>query len=125
MSSQPVATDYAAWRDRLAEANDQKFWPIHAIDSMLISGNAQFWCDGQSALVTKIVEYPGGAVVLESVAATGCIESLRDVICAEVEEWAREQKMTHLLIAGRPGWARVHKGWRHHQSILIKGLADG
>mgnify|MGYP000151929575 CR=1 FL=1 len=29
------------------------------------------------------------------------------------------------MIAGRKGWERVHADWRHHQSILIKELADG
>ncbi len=89
---------------------------------MLIGGTAQFWCDGKSALVTRIVEYPGGAVALEAMAATGEMDSFTGAITADVEQWAREQKMSHLLIAGRPGWARVHKDWRHHQSILLKEL---
>lgn len=106
-------------------ANDPRFWPIEAIDAMLLAGTAQFWSDGKAALVTAIREYPGGAVALEAIAAAGKMGSLRDEINANVEQWARGQGLSHLLIAGRPGWARVHKGWRHYQSILLKELAHG
>lgn len=108
----------------LAEANSAEFWPIEAIDSLLIAGDAQFWCDGRAALVTKIVEYPGGAVCLESVAGAGRLEELRDTIAPDVERWAREQGLTHLKVIGRPGWTRA-LGWKLHQHVLIKELANG
>jgi hypothetical protein len=117
-----MSDSYIDWRDRLASANDPKFWPIEAIDAMLIAGTAQFWCTGLAALVTKIVEYPGGAVALEAVAASGDLDSLRSHITEYVEKWAREQGLTHLLIAGRDGWTRVHKDWRHYQTVLLKEL---
>lgn len=120
-----MSTDYAAWRERLADANDPAFWPIEAIDRLLLEGQAQFWCDGQSGLITRVVEYPGGAVALEAVAAAGKLDGLTDTIAPRVEQWAREQGFTHLLIAGRPGWERVFRGWRHHQSVLLKELTDG
>ena len=120
-----MADSYEAWRDRLASANDDAFWPITTIDKMVHAGTAQYWCDGNAALVTHIVEYPGGAVALEALAAAGTMTSLTDGIAAQAEEWAREQGLSHLLIAGRRGWERVHKDWHHHQSILVKELADG
>jgi len=89
---------------------------------MLIAGTAQFWCDGDAALVAKITEYPGGAQALEAVAGAGSMGSLTQQIAADVEAWAREQGLTHLLIAGRKGWERVHKDWRHYQTILLKDL---
>ena len=89
---------------------------------MLVAGTAQFWCDGKAALVTRIVEYPGGAVALEALAATGSRVALCDVLAPQAEAWGRANGFTHLLIAGRPGWARVHRDWRHYQSILIKDL---
>lgn len=125
MRFRPVGDSYADWRDRLASANDGAFWPITAIDEMLNAGTAQYWCDGEAALVTHIVEYPGGAVVLEALSAAGDLDALKDQILGDVERWAREQRLSHLLIAGRKGWERVHKDWRHYQSILIKELADG
>ncbi len=89
---------------------------------MLLAGTAQFWSDGKAALVTAVREYPGGAVALETVAAAGRLSSLRDEINRNAEAWARDQGLSHLLIAGRPGWARVHRGWRHYQSVLLKEL---
>ena len=118
----PVSDSYWDWRDRLANANDPAFWPIDAIDALVLSGEGQFWCDGAAALVTKVVEYPGGAAALEAVAAAGTMANLTDGIAAQAEEWAREQGLSHLLIAGRKGWERVHHDWRHHQSILLKEL---
>ena len=121
-----MKSDYAAWRHRLAEANDPAFWPIEAIDVLLANNEAQFWCDGNAALVTRIVAYPGNAVAVETLAAAGNLETLRDEIAPAVEAWGRLHGCTHLLIAGRAGWARVHRDkWRHHQSILIRNLADG
>jgi len=120
-----VKSDYAAWRPRLAEANDPAFWPIEAIDQLLTEGNAQFWSDGDAALVTRVVAYPGGAVAVEAVAGAGTMEGLVESIAPQVEQWAKTEGYSHLLIAGRAGWSRVHKTWRHHQSILLKELADG
>ena len=120
-----MSSSYAAWRARLAEANDPAFWPIEAIDALLLAGEAHFWGDDNGALVTRLNTYPGGAVAVEAVAAAGTIEGLKDTITPAVERWARLHGCTHLLIAGRAGWARVHSDWRHHQSILIKDLADG
>lgn len=118
---------YADWRDRLATANDPRFWPIEAIESMLIAGTAQFWSDGKAALVTRINEYPGGAVVLEAVAAAGDMGSLHDEIDDQTEAWAREQGIPIMLSPGRIGWPRVlaDKGWKHYQTVLIKELAHG
>lgn len=113
---------YEAWRERLADANDDRFWPITAIDSMLLAGTAQFWSNGHAALVTRVVEYPGGAVALEAVAAAGNLTALRNEIASHVEKWAHAQGLSHLMIAGRAGWLRVHKGWRHYQTVLLKEL---
>lgn len=122
-----MSDSYADWRDRLAEANDPRFWPIEAIDAMLITGTAQFWCDGKAALVTRIVDYPGGAVVLDGLAAAGDMASLHDDIDDQTEAWAREQNIPILMVTGRVGWPRVlaDKGWKHHQTVLIKELAHG
>lgn len=121
MSSRLVGDSYADWRDRLASANDPAFLPIEEIDRRLAEGLAQFWCDGRAALVTEIVQHPGGAVTVDSLAATGRRKSLTDVIEPAVREWA-SGFATHLRIIGRPGWARVWPDWQHEQSILTKVL---
>ena len=119
----PGNTDYAAWRDRLAQANDPAFWPIEAIDAELGANRAQFWCDGTSALVTRVVEYPGGARVLEAVAASGVKDALTGPIEAQCEAFARSAGLTHMKIEGRLGWLKNRPvGWRAHQVVLLKDL---
>lgn len=122
MLSQPGATDYAAWRERLATANDPAFWPIEALDALVSEGRGQFWCDGRAALVTHVVAYPGGAVALEAIAGAGNMRGLVEAIAPAVEQWAGSNGITHLKVAGRPGWERRLKGWRVWQSIMIKEL---
>ena len=114
---------YEEWRDRLAEANDPAFWPITALDLELSEGRAQFWSDGEAAMVTRVVSYPGGAVCLDVLAAAGNLRKLTQQIAPAAEEWARANGLTHLLVAGRPGWTRVLKNWRHYQNVMVKELA--
>lgn len=120
-----VSDDYAAWRARLAEANDPAFWPIEAIDNELLEDRAQFWCDGTAALVTRIVHYPGGARVLEALAGAGDMAGLVDRLDPQTHEFAKQQGLTHRMIPGREGWRRVHKDWRHYQTILVKDMDHG
>jgi len=118
-----VAPDsYAAWRGRLATANNPAFWNIEGIDAELQAGRAQFWACGTAALITRVVEYPGGARSCEALAGAGDMDGLVGGIAPQVEQWASEQGCTHLLIAGREGWRRVHSDWRHHQTILLREL---
>lgn len=120
-----ASSDYEAWRERLAGANDPAFWPITAIDELLAGGNAQFWCDGKAALVTRLVAYPGGARVLEAIAGAGDLKALTETLERNTEQWARAQGCTHLKADGRDGWRRALKGWRHYQTSMVKELADG
>ena len=115
---------YADWRKALSRANDPAFWPITAIDELLASGRAQFWGGEQSALVTMIVTYPGGAVALEAIAGAGNKQEIMGPIAATVEAWAKSNGITHLKVAGRAGWSRAMKphGWKHFQDIIIKGI---
>lgn len=116
--------DYLTWRERLASANDPAFWPIEALDYLLGQGKAQFWSNGQAALVTRIVEFPGGAVVLEAIAGAGDMDALIGAIEEHVEGAAREAGLTHLFAPGRLGWLRAlrRKGWRHFQTTIVKDL---
>lgn len=116
-----MADSYAEWRERLAQANDPQFIPIEAIDEKLANGLAQFWCDGNVALVTEIVRWPGGAVTVDALAAAGNMKSLNENVEHAVKEWAAGFA-THLRVIGRPGWVKAKTGWKHEQSILTKAL---
>jgi len=119
-----VSDDYWSWRDRLAEANDPRFWPIEAIDALVISGEGQFWCDGESAAVTRFNTYPGGAVVFEVIAVTGNLSSVWGQIAPAVEDYGRSQGSERIYATGRLGWqrsARMH-GWEPLMIIITKDL---
>lgn len=120
MRSLPASSDYADWREALAKANDPAFWPIEAIDREVDEKRAQFWCDGRAAMVTRIVLYPGGAKVIEVMAAAGDLGALKDTIEPAWADFAQAADLTHRMIAGRPGWARVFRDWRHYQTVLVK-----
>lgn len=117
-------SDYARWRQALAGANDPAFWPIEAIDALLVEGRAQFWGTEKSALVTVVTTYPGGAVVIEVLAGTGSMADLIKRVRPKVEAWGRANGCTHIQIKGRLGWKRALKphGFKHLQDILTKGL---
>lgn len=125
MSSQPGNTDYNAWRERLATANDPAFWPIEAIDEGLNANALQWWCDGTSALVTRIVEFPGGAKVFEGIATYGEQQSLWLAIAPDVERMARSMGMKRLRAMGRLGWIKAGQphGWTPYMVMIEKDLA--
>lgn len=117
---------YAAWRERLAQANDPAFWPIEAIDEGLAQEALQYWCDGQAALVTRMVEYPGGAVALEAIAGCGDGDALIATMEPEIARWGQGNGISHLWVAGRIGWLRKRPaGWIAHQVIITKDLRNG
>lgn len=122
-----AGSEYWDWRERLAEANDPAFWPIEEIDLLLANGQAQFWCDGKAALVTRLVHYPGGAMCLEAVAGAGDKIGLLDRMEPELTEFARLHGCTHMKEDGRDGWRRElqKRGWRHYQTTMLKELNDG
>lgn len=120
----PAGDSYAAWRDRLATANDPAFWPIEAFDKLLERNEAQFWANDEAAMVTRVAVYPGGAVAIEVMAAAGNLKALI-ALTPNVNAWGLSIGATHIMVIGRPGWARALPDWRHHQSILIKEVAHG
>jgi hypothetical protein len=122
MSSPPDAASWVAWRDRLADANNPAFWPIEAVEHEIVEGRAWFLATENAALVVRRVDYPGGAMVLEALAAAGDMATLTGELLGHAENLAKEQKLTHLLVAGRQGWPRVLTDWRHYQTTILRTL---
>lgn len=113
---------YEKWRGRLARANDPALIPITHIDELLVEGLAQFWATGDAAIVTRLVEWPGGAVTIEVIAAAGRKADITGPLHAAAREWAAANGATHVLVAGREGWKRELPDFRHYQTLLIKEL---
>lgn len=120
-----MSDSYGAWRARLAEANDPAFWPIEAIDNELKEGRAQFWCDGESAIVTRPRQYPGGAIDLEVLTIAGTLESVWQNIEPKLEEYAAQIGAVRLHATGRFGWKRsaVKNGWSPYMLVLKKDIS--
>lgn len=95
---------------------------------MLADGTAQFWATDKAALVTYVRQYPGGAVVVESIVASGpgAIEDIIEKFGPVVEKWARSIGAVQLRSEGRLGWVPTMKkhGWKYFQCTITKGLAD-
>lgn len=119
------SSEYPAWRERLAEANDPTFWPLEELDRLLTAGEAQFWCDGETAAVTRIVRYPGGALALETLAVTGTMDALWNSIVPAAEEYARSIGITEMHAMGRFGWGRAAQkhGWKPEMVVITKRIA--
>lgn len=115
---------YQDFRDRLASANDPSFYPIEWVDWMLESGGAQYWETPNAAMVTQVLNYPGGAKAIRSIATAGDLEDIISVLAPQIEAWAADQGCTHSLVEGRDGWRRSlkHRGYGHHQTLILKVL---
>lgn len=94
------------------------------MESEIAAGLAHFWCDGESAVVTRPVQYPGGAVVVEILSAAGVLSSLWKRIAPQIEEYGRSLGATKLYAMGRIGWARSSRpeGWKLEMSVIMKDL---
>lgn len=112
---------YAAWRERLGEANDPALYPL-AYQDWLATEGGQFWDCGEAAMITQVVEYPSGAKALKVFASAGDMTAMLAAMKPRIEAFARIQKCTLCMIEGRDGWRRKHPDYRHHQTILIKEL---
>jgi hypothetical protein len=115
---------YARFRDQLATANRDDFYPIHWLDKQVETGMSVPIIGEQSAMVVGVRTYPGGARVGLIRAAAGDMDELITVLGPRAEDWGRAHGCPMALIEGREGWSRELKkhGWRAHQVALLKDL---
>jgi hypothetical protein len=115
---------YQDWRERLATANRDDFYPIHWLDRQVEIGMAVPIIGDASAMVVGVRTYPGGARVGHIKAAAGDMDELITVLGPRAEKWGREHGCTIAMIEGRHGWSRTLRqhGWHHHSVTLLKDL---
>jgi hypothetical protein len=99
---------------------------LQDVIDLVRSGQAQFWENGDGAVVTELHEYPRLKAVsfwLMSGTIPDCM-ALEDDILA----WAKAEGCTMAVSVGRRGWGRVayHTGWRPrpHMHVFHKQLAE-
>lgn len=116
-------THYQLWRDRFAEAIDERLFSIDYLDWQVLQPHVRMWASDESAIIAELRQYPTGALVVHGVVAAGELAEIVKLI-PEAEQWGREHGCIMAIIESRPGWARAlrHSGYESHQIALRKAL---
>ena len=95
---------------------------VRDVFPLLRSGHAQWWCNGNGAVITEIRRYPNLAAVNYWLVAG----DMGDVLAMqpEIETWARGEGCAISTATGRRGWERIlpEHGWRPRGTIFAKPL---
>ena len=95
----------------------------HSADDLareVSSGRMQAWVNGDSLVVTEIVQYPKVAVT-NIVVAVGQLEEVMALQPA-IEKFALEHGCDALRMVGRRGWAQVlpKHGWKADSNVIFE-----
>lgn len=88
----------------------------------VLSGKMQLWAGDEGCAVTEIVVYPKRKV-LNVFLAAGKMDQVLDFEDSAIE-FAKANGCNAMSLAGRKGWARVHRdrGWKEQFVTLIKEI---
>lgn len=93
---------------------------LHAV----INGKMQLWREGESLIVTQLIEEPR-ALRLHFFLAVGDMQEIQKLY-PRVEAWGRTMGATSATFVGRKGWARTfltrEEGWTNTLAVFEKGL---
>lgn len=101
-----------------------KYQDTHTADDVLrhvLTAKAQLWRGKKSCAVTEICEYPK-AKKLRVWLAAGDMEELLEML-VDIEEFAKAEKCTGVMVVGRPGWKRVLKEYKAPYTMLEKEIS--
>ena len=76
----------------------------------------------ESAVVTEIAQYPQAKVLRYFLAGGTNLNNWLERIQETIEKFAKNNKCTHLEVAGRKGWVRKLKGFKMKAIITKLGL---
>ena len=114
-------SEYLKFRDGFASILDERFYPLWWLDDQVRSGAFRLWASDKAAILAELKTYPGGAVEVHFMAATGDLAEILH-ISPMVEAWGRENGAVIAAIESRPGWARLKKDYFVYQVALRKEL---
>jgi hypothetical protein len=91
---------------------------------MLLDGRAQWWREGDGAIVTELRSFPNFNVINYWLVAGKLEDTL--ALQPQIERWARMQGCARAIGIGRPGWLRVLKryGYRPWGTAFVKDLVS-
>lgn len=118
--------DYLRFRDRFRELlEEDRMYSIEQLDLSLLQGHSQFWCHGESAIVTEMVEYEGGDRIGQVEWAVGDLDEILSDLMPRAEAYLWAQGAKRIMFEGRPGWKRVLRqhGFRDYSVTLVKDAA--
>jgi hypothetical protein len=115
---------YLHFRPLLAQAVDERLYPLDWLDLEVAEGRALFWCTSDAAILAEIKTYPSGLYDLHGLLAAGNMRSIVGTLIPMAERWAAEVGCDGALIQSRAGWQRIlgKSGYEPHQVSLRKSL---
>lgn len=115
--------DYLEWRDRLAEALDDRFYDAGHLDALVSGAKARFFFNDRAAILAEIRTYPTGARSVDGICAAGDLEGVLELI-SSAEEWGREEGCVCAFINSREAWQRIlePRGYTPYKICLHKEL---
>ena len=93
----------------------------HDILDLLRRDKAQFWPSEDSAMITEVVDYPGG-LHCRIWLAGGNYKELRELERDRLIPWARQQGCRRIELVGRKGWARRLKDYQEVAVTMAKEI---
>lgn len=121
----PDWAGYLEFRAGLVSALDPRFYTQEWLDSEILEGKAQFMRAENAAIVFRFKRYPTGWMELRSVAATGDLEQIRQMLIPIAEGAAAKLGCKSARITSRPAWVRLMPDYYQYQVVMEKELADG
>lgn len=115
---------YTRFRGAFAEMLDQRKWPLSWLDDEIVSERATVFASRNACIVAALRQYPGGAVEVHGLCATGELSEIVSLV-SQAEEWGRCHGATLATIASRRGWVKALDGYSETQVMIEKDLTDG
>lgn len=116
---------YLEFREGLVSALDPRFYSQDWLDLEILEGRAHFMRTEKAAIVFRFKQYPTGWTELRSVAATGDLEQIRQMLIPIAEGAAAKLGCKSARITSRPAWVRLMPDYYQYQVVMEKDLADG
>ena len=119
----PVAIQWARFRDLFAKAMDGTLYAIEDLEAKVLNRRAILFAGKNSAIVGETTEYDAGAHAMQLLWACGEVEELIALLPG-IESLARIQGCDRMVVEGPRAWERVLKGsgYEFFSVTLAKGL---
>lgn len=119
----PVAIQWARFRDRFAEAMGDGLYTIEELEQRVLTHRAILFAGKESAIVGQVEPYPGGELAFQITWACGNVDELLSLLPG-IEALARIQGCSRMIVEGQRAWERVLKaaGYGFFSVTLTKGL---